>query len=143
MTPPLEVELRQLMNQMIFIWSDFTYYPEEFYPAFAQVTGVETDLIKFQQRMRGMDFTPLLHRSHKLVCRLLYDEKAEIASFYLLQIPLTARQSTLEAATVRMVQTKARAFLWDYHFQGRATSTEQSELYLRALADLQRAKSAS
>ena len=143
MTPPLEVELRQLMNQMIFIWSDFTYYPEEFYPAFAQVTGVETDLIKFQQRMREMDFTPLLHRSHKLVCRLLYDEKTEIASFYLLQIPLAARRSTLEAATVRTVQTKARAFLWDYHFRGQATSMEQSELYLRALADLQRAKSAS
>ena len=143
MTPPLEVELRQLANQMIFIWSDFTYYPEEFYPAFRQTSLEETNVQKFQERMREMDFTPLLHRSHQLIRHLLREKTEEIASFYLLQIPLIIRQSPLETSTKQTVRTKARAFLWDHHFRGQASDQQRSELYLQAMLDLQRTKNAS
>lgn len=140
MEPPVEVQLVQLANQLIFIWSDFEYHPEEFAPAFTAVTRRASTIPEIQTHLRRLDFHPLILHSHDLVKGFLLDNPVAVADFYLVVIATLAGESCLTPEQIETVRRKARELLWEHHFEGRLSDVEKAEYLQQAMETLSRSR---
>ncbi len=107
---PFDIQLWQLANQMIFIWSNGEYYPQNICPSFRSVWYEELSFDEFIVFMKNQEFETLLEISHAEITKITKDNQTLIEQFYTGIIPLYVNRSNLNTAQRNVVLEQNRKF---------------------------------